>query len=52
MELFQERQPLDMRVLSGGRAEDFAIEVVQSGKQRDGAVADVIVCARPHMADP
>ena len=40
-----------MRVLPGRRAQDFAIKVVQSGKQGDGAVADTIVRAGSHVTD-
>lgn len=51
MELLQESQPLDMGVLHRRGAEDPAIEVIEGGKQRHGAMADVIVGAGANMTD-
>lgn len=50
VEFLKEGEPFDMRVLRCGRAQDLPVEVVQGGKQRDRAVADVVVGAGADMA--
>ena len=49
IELLEERQPLDVRMLGRDEAGDLPIEIVQCGEQRDGAVPDVVVRSRPNV---
>ena len=50
VEVFEERQPLPMRMPGGGLAEYLAVEVRQRGEQGDGAVALVVVRLRAAVA--
>jgi hypothetical protein len=51
VDFLQECEPLDMGMLLSGRAQNFAIEVVQRRKERNGTMADVVMSAGPDMTD-
>lgn len=52
IDLLEKVQPLLMSVLVLNAADQAALEIVQRGEQRDGAVAYVIVRLRANMTDP
>ena len=52
VDLLEKPEPFDMRVLGLGPRDEFAVQVVQGGEQRDRPVAPVVMGPRPGRPAP
>ena len=50
IEFLEEGEPFGVRVFWPDEAGNLAVEIVQRGKERDGAVPDVVMCSGPDMS--